>query len=169
MVHASCIWPLCRCIVALISILNRDTWSISFPGPGVWLRQCSSSRMDWLNIWLQATGTPGCGGQQCLLLLLLREQCRYPLNKLHFYHIFHRSKNGERKNSLRSGEVDICFQLGLTVKFASKSAQIIHCLVNATQVCIIRIAFWQLANPFSWRFSVYLKFFFLNNFHISTA
>ena len=72
----------------------------------------------------------------------------------------------KEKNSLRSGEVDICFQLGLTVKFPSKWAQIIHCLVNASQhkFVSLELHFDNLRIRFSRRLSVYHKCLLPNRF-----
>ena len=69
--------PLWRCNVAHVLY-------VSFPGSRVWLRQCSSPRVDWFDLWIQTAGSCRCWSQQCVLLLLLREQCWYPLHWLHF-------------------------------------------------------------------------------------
>ena len=68
--------PLWRCNVAHMLY-------VSFPGSRVWLRQCSSPRVDWFDLWIQTAGSCRCWSQQCVLLLLLREQCWYPLHWLH--------------------------------------------------------------------------------------
>ena len=69
--------PLWRCNMA-------HMLCVSFPGSRVWLRQCSSPRVDWFDLWIQTAGSCRCWSQQCVLLLLLREQCWYPLHWLHF-------------------------------------------------------------------------------------